>query len=266
MKEILLNIDKGIAMVSMNRPHVMNVINNELLDRLNEVLDICATDTQIRCVVISGEGKWFCAGCDLDYIESLDSEQVLEFYKKLGTMIDKLYNLSKPVIAMVNGVASGSGFNIALACDMIYADQKARFTQTASKVGLIPDLGGLFFLPKAVGKHKAKELMFLAEPLSCTNAYRMGLINQVCHGDSLYEETTKVAKKLAAVAQLPISLIKKYVNDDSLDLNQILEIERMEQLKCLNTDDFKEGIAAFREKRTPRFLRKNKNYINTSEN
>lgn len=254
MKEVLLDIDeKGVAMVSMNRPHVFNAINDVLVDCLDEVLDICVNDPNVRCIVLSGEGKAFCAGGDLSYLESLDEEQTLVFFKKLGALTHKLYNLPKPVIAMVNGAAAGAGFNIVLACDLVYADQLARFGQSFSKVGLIPDFGGLYLLPKIIGPYRAKQLMFSGELLSCSIAYRMGFINKVCMRENLYEETVKAARQLARCAPLSIKLIKKYVNDDTLTLEQVLDIELAEQPRCMATEDFKEGVAAFKEKRNPRF-------------
>lgn len=253
MKEVLLNIEKGVAMVSLNRPHMLNAINEALVDCLDEVLDICVDDPEVRCIVLSGEGKGFCAGGDLGYLETLDKEQTLAFFKKLSALTLKLHNLPKPVIAMVNGVAAGAGFNMVLACDMVVADQMARFGQSFSKVGLIPDFGGLFFLPKIAGTYKAKELMFTGELLSCSIAYRMGFINKVCHGDNLHEETMRLARRVVSAAPISVKLIKKYINDDSLDLEKVLAIELVEQPRCMETADFKEGVSAFKEKRHPKF-------------
>lgn len=253
MKEVLLKIEKNIALVIMNRPHVFNAINGDLVDELNEVLDTCAADPEVRCIILTGEGKAFCAGGDLGYLESLNEEETLEFFKKFGALAIKLHNIPKPTIAMVNGAAAGAGFNIALACDMIYASELARFAQSFSKVGLIPDFGGLHFLPKVVGPYRAKELMFTAELLSCQNAVKMGFINKICSIDALYDDTMIMANKMARSVPNAIATIKKYINQPGLTLEQVLDIELMEQPKCMASEEFKEGVTAFKEKRNPKF-------------
>lgn len=253
MKEILLKIEKNIALVIMNRPHVFNAINGDLVDELSEVLDTCAADPEVRCIILTGEGKAFCAGGDLSYLESLSEAETLEFFKKFGALAIKLHNIPKPTIAMINGVAAGAGFNIALACDMIYASDTARFAQSFAKVGLIPDFGGLYFLPQIVGPYRAKELMFTAELTDTHSASRMGLINKVCSKDALYDDTMIMAHKMAKSAPNAVATIKKYINQPGLTLEQVLDIELVEQPKCMASEEFKEGVAAFKEKRNPKF-------------
>ncbi|MDD2672077.1 MAG: enoyl-CoA hydratase-related protein, partial [Syntrophales bacterium] len=163
-------------------------------------------------------------------------------------------NMPKPVIAMVNGVAAGAGFNWVLACDLIYCARSARFAQSFVRVGLIPDGGGTYFLPRAVGLHKAKELMFTADVIDAETAGRIGLVNRVVDDAQLREVTYQLAERLSRGAPIALGLLKKILNQsDRIDLQASMEMETGAQLLCLETDDNKEGIAAFKEKRQPDF-------------
>lgn len=165
--------------------------------------------------------------------------------------------LSKPVIAMVNGVAAGAGFNLALACDIVYSAKSARFAQSFAKVGLVPDCAGMYLLPRVVGKHKAKELMFTADLIGAEEASRLGLVNALADDDKLLEETYAFAEKLKQSAPLALTLIKSTVNRaDTLTLDSLLEQEAHMQTVCMQTADHKEGVAAFLEKRPPAFTGK----------
>ena len=172
----------------------------------------------------------------------------------VGKLALAIINIDKPVIAMVNGVAAGAGFNLALACDIVICAQSARFVQSFSKVGLIPDCGGLFLLPRLIGLPKAKELMFTADLIDAANASSLGLVNHVVEDAKLKEEVYRLAHKLAQSAPIAIGFTKKMINQSyDLDVETILEREADLQTKCMATQDFKEGVAAFKEKRQPIF-------------
>ena len=207
----------------------------------------------------TGNGKAFCAGGDLPFLEALpDAASRRAFIIKVGAVARRITAMDKPFIAMVNGVAAGAGVNLMLACDLVYAvsTAPARFAQSFAKVGLIPDCGGLYFLPKAVGLHRAKELMFTADLIDAATAERFGMLNHVCEADALAGEVEKMAARLAASSPLSLALIKKYINNTAMSLDDVLDTEAVAQTLCMATEDCKEGIAAFKEKRAPKFTGK----------
>ena len=219
--------------------------------QLQDVLDDCAVNPEIRAVLITGEGKAFCAGQDL--AEAIDPEGpelksiVRDHYNPI---IIKIRELEKPVIAAVNGVAAGAGANIALACDIVVAKKTASFIQAFSKIGLIPDSGGTYFLPRLVGMQKAMALMMTGDKVSADEAERMNMIYKVFEEESFEEEAMKLAENLAAMPTRGLGLTKKAVNlglfnslEDQLDLEESLQTEAGE------TDDFTEGVNAFIQKR-----------------
>lgn len=193
----------------------------------------------------------------MSYLNSIESSADKKaFIAKVGDVAKRLTAIEKPVIAYVNGVAAGAGVNLMLACDLVYASAKARFAESFSKVGLIPDCGGLYFLPKAVGVLKAKELMFTADLIDAHTAEKLGMLNAVYEDEVLHDKVYEMAARLAASAPLSISLIKKYLNNTALTLDEVLTIEETTQALLMGTDDCKEGIAAFYEKRNPVFTGK----------
>ncbi|MEY4658632.1 MAG: hypothetical protein RJB36_398 [Bacteroidota bacterium] len=223
--------------------------------QLQEVLDDCAVNQAIRAVYITGEGKAFCAGQDL--AEAIDSEGpelksiVRDHYNPI---ILKIRELEKPVIAAVNGVAAGAGANIALACDIVVAKKSASFIQAFSKIGLIPDSGGTYFLPRLIGVQKAIALMMTGEKVSADDAERMNMIYKVFEDDTFEEESWKLTENLANMPTRGLGLTKKAVNlglfnslEDQLDLEEQLQTEAGE------TDDFTEGVNAFIQKRPAEF-------------
>lgn len=255
--EVLYAVENNVATITMNRPKSLNSMNDGLINGLHDAITKAAADSEVRAIVLTGNGKAFCAGGDLSYLNGIEaSADKKAFIAKVGDVAKRLTTIEKPVIAYVNGVAAGAGVNLMLACDLVYASAKARFAESFSKVGLIPDCGGLYFLPKAVGVLKAKELMFTADLIDAPTAEKLGMLNAVYEDDVLRDKVYEMAARLAASAPLSISLIKKYLNNTALTLDEVLTIEETTQALLMGTDDCKEGIAAFYEKRNPVFTGK----------
>ncbi|MGE4350517.1 MAG: enoyl-CoA hydratase/isomerase family protein [Candidatus Berkiella sp.] len=256
-QSVLFESKGKIAWITLNRPQSLNSMNDTLVDELHKALDFAAYDDTVKTVVLTGNGKAFCAGGDLPYLETLNSVSAKKnFIEKVGQLAKKITIMQKPVIAMVNGVAAGAGVNLMLACDLVYAVDSARFAQSFVKVGLVPDCGGMYFLPKTVGLHKAKELMFTADLIDAKEADKLGMINHVLPITDLKRETEAMAIKLAESAPLAIALTKAALNKTDMELDDILTMEATTQTLCLGTADCAEGIAAFKEKRVPNFIGK----------
>ena len=254
---VLFTVKEHVATITLNRPQSLNSMNNALIDGLHEALNKVECDADIRCAVLTGNGKAFCAGGDLPFLEALpDAASRRAFIIKVGAVAKRITAMDKPFIAMVNGVAAGAGVNLMLACDLVYAVNTARFAQSFAKVGLIPDCGGLYFLPKAVGLHRAKELMFTADLIDAPTAEKYGMLNHICQAEELAGAVEKMAARLAASSPLSLALIKKYVNNTAMSLDDVLDTEAVAQTLCMATEDCKEGIAAFKEKRAPKFTGK----------
>lgn len=251
---VLYAVKDQVATITMNRPSSLNAMNDGLIDGLHAALDAVERDADVRCVVLTGAGKAFCAGGDLPFLESItDVGAKKAFIARVGDVAKRITTIEKPFIAMVNGVAAGAGVNLMLACDLVYASSKARFAQSFAKVGLIPDCGGLYFLPKAVGVHRAKELMFTADLIDAATAEKYGMLNHVCDDAELGDTVYAMAARLAVSAPLSIGLIKKYLNNTAMTLDEVLAAEETTQALLMGTEDCKEGIAAFKEKRSPAF-------------
>ena len=253
-QSVIFERKEKIAWIILNRPQSLNSMNADWVDELHVALDKAACDNEIKVIILTGNGKAFCAGGDLPYLETLKSvSEKKSFIEKVGLLAKKITIMQKPVIAMVNGVAAGAGANIMLACDLIYAVDSARFAQSFVKVGLVPDCGGMYFLPKAVGLHKAKELMFTADLIGAKDAEKIGMINYVLPVEDLVQATENMAKRLAESAPLAIALTKATLNKTDMELDDVLHAEATAQTLCLGTEDCAEGIAAFKEKRAPNF-------------
>lgn len=254
-KSVLLSIADGIATITLNRPGSLNAMNKALVDELTLCLSLVNKDMTVNVVILTGNGKAFCAGGDLTYIETLSNVvEARQFIAQVGDFVAAIMNMDKPVIAMVNGVAAGAGFNLALACDIVFCARSARFAQSFIKVGLVPDCGGMYLLPRIVGLHKAKELMFTADLIDASAAHSLGLVNRVIEDEQLFAVTQEFARKLANSAPLALRLIKKTLNrHDTVPLENLLEHEADMQTYCLQTNDHKEGVRAFKEKRNPQF-------------
>lgn len=247
--------EKGIAQIKFNRPDKFNSFNREMAMQLQKAIDDAGTDSGVRAVFISGKGKAFCAGQDLS--EAIDPEGpgirriVDEHYNPI---IKRIRNIQKPVICSVNGVAAGAGANIALACDVVLAGKSASFIQAFSKIGLIPDSGGTFFLPRLIGFQRASALMMLGDKISATEAASMGMIYKVCEDDKLEEEAFSIATTLSTMPTRGIALTKMLLNSSmSNSLEEQLKEEEKLQAEAGDTYDYKEGVQAFLEKRKPIF-------------
>lgn len=254
-ESVLVTRDGGVATVTLNRPEVLNALNRDLVDRLTAALKAAEADPAVRAVILTGSGKAFCAGGDLAFLGALaDKVAFRRFIKDVGQLAALIINLEKPVVAMVNGVAAGAGFNLALACDIVIASRAARFAQSFAKVGLVPDCGGMYLLPRLVGPHKAKELMFTADIIDADTALALGLVNRLADPEALAAVAGEFAARLAAAAPIALGCMKKIIGRSfDLDLDAVLEYEADLQTICAATEDYREGVAAFQQKRPPVF-------------
>lgn len=255
MTFIKTEIDGTVLKITLNRTDKFNSFNREMALQMQEALDKAENDKNIRAVYITAEGKAFCAGQDLS--EAMDKNGpgieriVREHYNPI---ILKIRALEKPVVCAVNGVAAGAGANIALACDVVVAATSVAFIQAFSKIGLIPDSGGTFFLPRLVGLGKASALMMLGDKISATDAEKMGMIYKVIDDNNLQTEALAIAKTLADLPTKGIGLTKRLLNRSMFNtLDKQLEYERDMQIVAAATDDYTEGVNAFLEKRKPVF-------------
>jgi len=255
MSSILFEIKNSIAFITLNRPEKFNAFNREMALSFQKILDACESDTGIRCVYISGSGKAFCAGQDLSEITDPNGPGMTRILKEhYNPIVLKIRNLNKPVVAAVNGVAAGAGANIALCCDVVVATQSAFFIQAFSKIGLIPDNAGTFFLPRLIGAQKASAFMMLGDKISAQEAERTGMIYKFFADKVFITEAEKIAFMLAALPTKGIAYTKKALNKSMENtLEQQLSIEDELQQKAAQTKDFHEGVAAFLEKRKPNF-------------
>jgi 2-(1,2-epoxy-1,2-dihydrophenyl)acetyl-CoA isomerase len=253
---IELKIENSVAWITLNRPEVFNSFNREMALLLQKTLDDCSNDINIRAIVITGSGKAFCAGQDLK--EVTDPELNPGFRKILeehyNPIIQRIRNIEKPIIAAVNGVAAGAGANIALACDFVIATEHTSFIQAFSKIGLIPDSGGTFFLPRIIGLQKATALMMLGDKVTADEALNMGMIYKILPTGIFEEEVMTLATTLANMPTKALGLTKRLLNQSmSNTLEQQLQLEGDLQIEASSSNDYKEGVTAFVEKRKPEF-------------
>jgi len=255
MSAVLFQKENGVGYITLNRPDKYNSYNREMALALQGYLDDCEKDEEIRCIYITGEGKGFCSGQDLSEAMNPTPEEfermVNEHY---NATILRLRKIEKPIIAAVNGVAAGAGANIALACDIVVAAERASFIQAFSKIGLIPDSGGTFFLPRLVGMQRAAALMMTADKVSAADAVGMGMIYKYFADDVFWEESRKMAVNLAQMPTKGIGLTKRLLNESfSHGLQEQLDMEKEIQALAGSSEDFREGVQAFLEKRKPVF-------------
>lgn len=256
MEKLIIVKEENVTYITLNRPKVYNSFDREMALALHTALGNCAEDSTVRAVVITGAGKAFCAGQDLN--EAIDPDNGLD----LGTIIKEHYNplvtlirsLKMPVIAAVNGIAAGAGANLALACDFVIASQNASFLQAFTHIGLIPDTGGTYFLPRLVGLAKATELMMLGEKLPAEEAQRIGMIYKAVPHEEFEAAYKALAVRLSNMPTKGLAMTKELLQLSSQNrLHEQLGQERAFQIKAGGTDDYQEGVNAFLEKRQPNF-------------
>ncbi|MBX2927922.1 MAG: 2-(1,2-epoxy-1,2-dihydrophenyl)acetyl-CoA isomerase PaaG [Saprospiraceae bacterium] len=252
---ILFQTEDGVARITLNRPQVYNSFNRAMAFLLIERLDECASDNSIRAVLLTGAGKAFCAGQDLQEVVDPAGPSLANILKEhYNPIISRIRALEKPVVCAVNGVAAGAGANIALACDITLAAASASFIQAFSKIGLIPDSGGTFFLPRLIGFQKALALALLGDRVSASEAQAMGMIYKVLPEEALETEALRMAQMLAQMPTKGLGLTKRAFNASlGNDLSAQLQLEEVLQIAAGQTEDFQEGVQAFLEKRKPIF-------------
>lgn len=254
---ILVEADRGVLKITLNRPAVLNSFTLAMSKELRQALETARADKSVRAVLITGAGRGFCAGQDLtDVPAAVEGKMdlgatVVQTYNPLITLIRKL---EKPVVCAVNGVAAGAGANLAIACDIVIASDAASFIQSFSKIGLVPDSGGTFFLPRTLGFPVATALMMLGEKITAQRAAEIGMIYKVVPAESLEGESMKLALQLAEMPTKGLGLTKRALNASlGNDLEAQLDVESSLQKEAGHTADFMEGVAAFNEKRKPTF-------------
>lgn len=252
---ILTETTDGIVIIRLNRPDKFNSFNRQMALDMQKALDAAATDPSVRAILITGEGKAFSAGQDLGEATDPSGPGIQKIVREhYNPIIQKIRAVEKPVVCAVNGVAAGAGANIAFACDIVIAASSATFLQAFSKIGLVPDSGGTFFLPRMIGFAKASALMMLGDKVSATDALQMGMIYKVVDDASLQSEALSMSKQLAGMPTKALGLTKRLLNESfANNLEQQLQLEEKLQAASGETKDYKEGVTAFMEKRKPNF-------------
>lgn len=254
-KTLLYEKVDGIGVVTLNRPESLNALNTTVFTELYELFQGIENDAEVRVVIITGSGqKAFVAGSDIVEMQPQDSQGINRFVEKVRRASDKIYNLSKPVIAAVNGYALGGGCELAMCCDLRIASENARFGQPEINVGVIPGGGGTQRLTRLIGMTRAKELLYTGDMIDAKTALSMGLVNKVVPLDSLMNEAKEMAKKLLTKSGRILSLMKAAANSGaSMSLPDALDYEAQCFALCFASEDQKEGMKAFMEKRKPAF-------------
>lgn len=254
MQSIIFEIQQSIAFITLNRPEKFNSFNREMALLLQEKLDECKSDA-VRCVYITGAGKAFSAGQDISELvgeNKIELKQILS--EHYNPIVRRIRNLQKPVVAAINGVAAGAGANIALCCDIVVATESASFIQAFSKIGLVPDSGGTYFLPRLIGWQKASAFALLGDKVTANDADKMGMLYKVFSDETFEEESKKIAITLANMPTQGLAHTKQLLNTSfTATLEEQLSQEDIFQQRAALTEDYAEGINAFLEKRKPIF-------------
>jgi 2-(1,2-epoxy-1,2-dihydrophenyl)acetyl-CoA isomerase len=257
-EHVRTSVAEGIGTVTLNRPDKLNAFAGRMRQELAEAVQQVADSDDVRVLVVTGAGRAFCAGADVGYmreaLEREDWEAARGLVEAGRTVVSTIRSVAKPVVASVNGAAAGAGANLALACDVRIASDRAAIGQTFNRLGVHPDWGGTYFLPRLVGPAKALELIYSGEMIDADEAHRLGLFNRIVPHDRLEEETLAFARMLAAKPPIALALAKRAVyQSEQRPLDEMLLVELDHQVRCFQSEDAKEGLQAFLEKRPPSF-------------
>ena len=251
---VKLEIENGLATVTLDRPDKMNALSEDMYTDMTRIFGELQTDESVRAVILTGAGKAFCSGSDVGSMHGVDMISNRERMRRRHRMIQNLVNLEKPVIAAVNGACVGIGFSVALACDLIIASDSAKFSQIFKRIGLVPDGGSIFFLVQHLGLARAKELVYTARMLPAEEAREWGIATKVVPAAELATEAQALARELADSATYALTLAKRmFQMMYTPSLEALLEQELLSATIARMTDDHKEGLKAFAEKRKPQF-------------
>jgi 2-(1,2-epoxy-1,2-dihydrophenyl)acetyl-CoA isomerase len=250
---IFYSVENGVARITLNRPNTLNAFVAQMNMEITKAIKAASSSEEVRCIVITGEGRGFCSGQDLSEVdENMDHGQVLR--EKYGPMIKQIYQCEKPIIAAVNGIAAGAGFSLALACDFRLLSDRASFINAFIHIGLIPDSGNSYFLTRLVGEAKALEISILGEKISADQAHVLGLATKVVSSDNWDAEVNQFAERIAALPTKAVGLIKRTIKATAeQSFTDYLEEEAQGQRIAGLTKDHREGVQAFMEKRKPNF-------------
>jgi 2-(1,2-epoxy-1,2-dihydrophenyl)acetyl-CoA isomerase len=258
-EHLLVERRGGVLLLTMNRPEALNALMPSMTDEMRRTVEDAVTDSDVRALVITGAGRAFSAGGDVKNMAAQTGRRTPNDVRRriregTGPLIMAIATIEKPVVAAVNGLAYGGGFSIAMACDIVYAARSARFAQAFVKRGLVPDTGSTWFLPRLIGPWRARELMFTGEPVDAERANALGLVNRVCDDATVLDEAIALAEKLAAGPTMAIGMIKTLVSEGMRgDLRQAIDAEADAQGIAMESEDFREGVAALLDKRDPTF-------------
>jgi 2-(1,2-epoxy-1,2-dihydrophenyl)acetyl-CoA isomerase len=253
---VLVSTERGVMTVSMNRPEVLNALNQEVLDGLRAAFAAAKSDDAVRAVILTGAGRGFCAGADLQQsaMRTAQDDVSQGLRERYHPIVLAMRALPKPIVAAVNGSAAGAGMSLALACDVVLAGESASFLQAFTRIGLVPDCGSTWFLPRIVGDVRARAMVMLAEKIPARDALQYGLVWKVFADDALAHEARRCAEGLANMPTKTYGLVKQALGQSAGNgLAEQLEVEATMQGEAFRTDDFREGVAAFVQKRAPRF-------------
>jgi len=258
MPLVLTDLTEGVQTLTLNQPDKLNALSRGMIQELAEAVRAAERDANVRAIVLTGAGKGFSSGADISEFDlsngGMDAGEYLR--RNYNPLVTRLHNLEKPVLAAVNGVAAGAGLSLALACDVRYAAESARLVVAFIRIGLVPDAGLLYFLPRLLGPAKTLELSWTGDPIGAQEAHELGMLNKVLPDDQVLSHTQSVAARLAQAPPKVLGLIKRAVNQShELPFERVLELEANYQTLASRDPAFAEGVAAFREKRQPRFKR-----------
>jgi 2-(1,2-epoxy-1,2-dihydrophenyl)acetyl-CoA isomerase len=258
MPLVLSDLSEGVQTLTLNQPDKLNALSRAMIQELAEAVRAAERNAAVRAVVLTGAGRGFSSGADISEFDlsngGMDAGEYLR--RNYNPLVTRVHALEKPVLAAINGVAAGAGLSMALACDLRYAAESARLVVAFVKIGLVPDAGLMYFLPRLIGPARTLELAWTGDPLGAQEAYELGMLNRVLPDDQVLGHTQSVAARLAQAPARTVGLIKRAVNQShELPFERVLELEANYQTLASRDPDFTEGVAAFREKRQPNFAR-----------